>query len=292
MPLKIYFYKMFFMAKTEAPKINFSERLLPAILVVMVGLSVAVGALWQKVENLKGQALGTTTASNQPQASTAPKVDISQIKALWDKNVIKFGKADNKVLFVEILDPSCPYCHIAGGLDAELNKTAGFALVSDGGTYDAPVPQMEKMVKNGQASMVIDYYPGHGYGEMAMKAMYCAYEKGDKEFWAVHDLLLSEKGYQIENGVNASNQPVTGVIVKNDKTKSGDLASFLKSAIDPSFMKSCLDSGKYDQRLADDMAVAGTLNVSGTPGFFVNDSSFPGAYSWTDMKPVVDAATK
>lgn len=286
------FYRMIFMAKSEAPRMGLAERLLPAILVVMVGLAVLVGALWQKVENLKGQALGATTASIQPQASTQPKVDISQIKALWDKNVIKFGKADNKVLFVEVLDPSCPYCHIAGGLDAPLNKAANFALVSDGGTYVAPVTEMEKLVKAGTASMVIDYYPGHGNGEMAMKALYCAYEKGDNTFWAVHDLLMSDKGYQIENGVDSKNQPITGIIVKNDKTKSGDLANFLKSAIDPTSLKSCLDSGKYDQRLADDMTIASSLNVAGTPGFFVNDNSFPGAYSWNDMKPVVDAALK
>lgn len=277
------------MAKIEIAKANLADKLLPAILVVMVGLSIGVGALWMKVENLKsGQALGATAGTAQASTAPAPKVDIATVKDLWNKNLLTFGKADAKVLFVEVLDPSCPYCHIAGGYDAPLNKGAGFALVSDGGTYVAPVPEMEKLVKDGKASMSIIYYPGHGDGEMAMKALYCANEKG--KFWEAHALLMSDKGYQIENGVDASNQPITGVIVKNDKTKSGALATFLKSAVDSTFMKSCLDSGKYDQRLADDMTIAKSLNIAGTPGFFVNDSSFPGAYSWNDMKPIVDKA--
>lgn len=276
------------MAKLEITKSGLGEKLLPAILIVLVGLSIGVGALWQKVENLnKGtQALGTT--ATQPQATTQPKIDIGQIKDLFNKDLIKLGGDDKKVVFVEVGDPSCPYCHIAGGRNAELNKGAGFALTADGGSYVAPVPEMEKLVKDGKASFIYIYYPGHGNGEMAMKALYCANEKG--KFWEANDILMSEKGYEIQNGVDIKNQPITGLIVKNDKTKSKELANFLKAAVDPAFMKECLDSGKYDGRLGEDMTVARGLNISGTPGFFVNDNSFPGAYSWNDMKSIVDSA--
>jgi protein-disulfide isomerase len=72
------------------------------------------------------------------------------------------------------------------------------------------------------------------------------------------------------------------------------LATFLKSAVDLNFMKSCLDSGKYDQRLATDMAIAEPLfpPKGGTPNFFVNNVNFGGAVSWTDMQSTVDAALK
>ncbi len=276
------------MAKLEVTKSGLAEKLLPAILVVLVALSIGVGALWQKVENIgKGsQALGAATT--QPQATTQPKIDIAQIKDLFSKDLIKLGGDDKKVTFVEVGDPSCPYCHIAGGRNGELNKSAGFALTADGGTYIAPVPEMEKLVKDGKASFIYIYYPGHGNGEMAMKALYCANEKG--KFWETNDILMSQKGYEIQNGVDVKNQPITGIIVKNDKTKSKELANFLKEAVDPTFMKECLDSGKYDGRLAADMTIASSLNISGTPGFFVNDNTFPGAYSWNDMKSIVDSA--
>ena len=55
-------------------------------------------------------------------------------------------------------------------------------------------------------------------------------------------------------------------------------------------MKSCLDSGKYDAQLSTDSSTAASLGVQGTPGFFVNDNNYAGAYSYSDMEPVVKSA--
>jgi protein-disulfide isomerase len=79
--------------------------------------------------------------------------------------------------------------------------------------------------------------------------------------------------------------------IKNDKAQSGKLVDFLKSANVPD-LKACLDSGKYDDRLASDMALGTSLGVSGTPGFFVNETNFAGAYSYKDMESVVTSALK
>lgn len=264
------------------------ERFVPVLILACVALAFLVGVLWQKVaylETARVQGVGTTAA----QQTAPPTVDISIIKGLFQKDLIKFGDDNRKVLFVEMADPSCPYCHIAAGMDSPLNNLQPqFKLVKDGGTYLAPVPEMKKLVDEGKASFVYIYYPGHGNGEMGAKALYCAQEQG--KFWQVHDVLMGDKGYEIMNGTDVSNNPTKGPIVKNDKTKSGDLAQFLSSAIDPAFMKSCLDSGKYDNRLADDMVVAKSLNIQGTPGFYVNNTSYPGAYSYNDMKASVDSA--
>jgi len=252
------------------------ERLVPALLVITVGLAFMVGVLWQKVENLgKG---GTTTAATAQQPAAQPKVELSQIKDLFGKDLIKFGNSDSKVLFVEASDPSCPYCHVAAGLNPTLNTQVGtqFTLVKDGGTYVAPVPEMKKLVDEGKAAFVWLYYNGHGNGELASKALYCAYEKG--KFWEAHDLLMTSAGYDLLNNT-----------VKNDKAQSGKLADFLKSA-NVEGLKACLDSGKYDDRLASDMALGSALGVSGTPGFFVNDTNFAGAYSYKDMESIVTSA--
>ena len=235
-------------------------------------------------------AAGAAAAAAPAAAGTATAVSLDTIKGLFSGKYISFGDANRKVLFVEVADPSCPYCHVAGGEDGALNKAMGaqFTLTADGGTYDAPVPEMKKLVDAGKASFVYIYSPGHGNGEMGARALYCAQEKG--KFWQVHDLMMSEKGYEIQNGTDASQQPTTGPIVKNDKTKAGDLANFLKDAIDPNFMKDCLSNGKYDSRLTSDTAEATALGIQGTPGFFVNTTNYAGAYSWTDMKSTVDAA--
>lgn len=281
------------MPKTESSgksKFDFKQLFIPLLVIVAIGLAFFSGTLWQKVQNLeKGSATdkGTTTQGTTQQ----PTVSLDTIKGLFDKDLIKLGDAKSKLIFVEISDPSCPYCHIAGGYDPQLAKAVGsrFQYASDGGSYVPPVTEIEKLVKDGKASFVYIYYPGHGNGEMAMKALYCANEKG--KFWEVNKLLMSEAGYAIENGADAAGK-AAAVTVGNDKTKSADLANFLKSAIDPEFMKSCLDSGKYDSRLQSDQDVATTLGIQGTPDFFINATNFPGAYSYTDMKSAVDAALK
>lgn len=272
------------MAKSKDGSLNnIFEKLVPVLLLVTIVLAFFVGTLWQKVQNLeKGTVSGTNTTTTQQAAQQAtPTIDINTIKGLFSKDLIKIGDANRKILFVEVGDPSCPYCHIAGGHDPELNNQVGsqFKMVADGGTYIAPVPEMKKLVDEGKASFAYIYFPGHGNGEMAMKALYCANEKG--KFWEAHDLLMSDAGYQLQN-----------TDVKNDKSQSGKVADFLKTAVDPTFLKGCLDSGKYDQRLQDETALARSLGVQGTPGFFVNETNYPGAYSYKDMQATVDSALK
>jgi len=221
---------------------------------------------------------GTTTTTAAPTATT---VTIDQIKGLYGADYLKFGDSSRKVLFVEFSDPSCPYCHIAGGKDPELSKSAGasFQYDTDGGSYVPPVREMKKLVDSGQASFLWIYDNGHGSGEMGTLAQYCANEKG--KFWEVHDLLMSNAGYNLLNNT-----------VKNDRAQSGTLADYLNSAVDKATMKSCLDSGKYNDRIASDVTIAKKFGVTGTPGFFVNAISYAGAYSYTDMKATVETALK
>ena len=268
------------MKEKYASKTSIFERLAPVLVILSIGLAFMVGVLWQKVSNLEKGGVATKTGDTQAQPA-APTVNIDTVKGVFDKDVIKFGDAGRKVLFVEILDPSCPYCHVAGGDDPEIGLEMGdrFRYKSAGGTYEPPVTEMRKLVDSGKASIAFIYYPGHGNGEMAMKALYCADEKG--KFWEAHKLLMSKAGYDLQNNT-----------VKNDKAQSGKVADFLKGVVDASFIKSCLDSGKYDARLASDQSLAVGLGVQGTPGFFVNANSFPGAYSWTDIKSAVDSALK
>lgn len=235
---------------------------------------------------IKAKSNTTNTQPNQPTVTTntnptipaQKEVTLAQVKDAFGKSLLKFGDTNQKVVFVEVADPSCPYCQIAAGKNFDLNKQAGsqFTLVSDGGTYVAPVPEMTKLVKAGKAAFAYIYYPGHGNGEMGTKALYCAYE--NNKFWEVNDLLNSSQGYDLLNNK-----------VKNDKSKSGDLADFLSSAIDPSTMKQCLDSGKYDKQLQADMALASSLGVNGTPGFFVNATKYAGAYSYKEMESTVNS---
>ncbi|MEK7092073.1 MAG: thioredoxin domain-containing protein, partial [Patescibacteria group bacterium] len=132
----------------------------------------------------------------------------------------------------------------------------------------------KKLVDEGKAAFVWIYTNGHGSGEMGTKAMYCAHEKG--QFWPVHDKLMTNDGYNLLNNT-----------VKNDKTKSADIATFLSDATDRDDLQKCLESGKYDAKIQEDTATAASIGVNGTPGFYINATNFAGAYSWTDMKSAV-----
>lgn len=224
-----------------------------------------------KTENVQAPAV-----PQQPQQPQQPVITMDIVKNAFTKSQIKFGDINKKLIAIEISDPSCPYCHAAAGKNPALNKQMGsqFTLVADGGTYVAPVAEIEKLVNSGKASFAWIYYPGHGAGEMGTKAMYCAFEKN--KFWEVHGMIMNEKSYDLLNNT-----------VKNDKTKSGEIADFLAPVFDPVVMKACLDSGKYDDRLKEDMAIATTLGVRGTPGFYLNTTNYPGAVSFTTMEQTV-----
>src|SRR4030042_7049487 len=111
------------------------EKLAPILVILSVGLAFMVGVLWQKVANLeKGGVASTGTTTTTTQQAANPTVSLDTIKGVFDKDVIKFGDANRKLLFVEVVDPSCPYCHVAGGDNPELAVEVGdqFKYESDG----------------------------------------------------------------------------------------------------------------------------------------------------------------
>jgi protein-disulfide isomerase len=271
------------MTENKKTTVEVSQSALIFVGLVVVAMMGFGGYLFGKVSSLEktAKAVPTGTTTQAAQQPAAPTVTMEMIKSLFDGKNITFGDKNKKLVFVEISDPSCPYCHVAAGKNGALNKQIGtqFVLKADGGTYLAPVTEMKKLVDAGKASFVWFYANGHGSGEMGAKAFYCAQEKG--KFWEVHDLLMSAEGYTLMN-----------TTVKNDKAQSGAVADFLKKAVDSGFMKSCLDSGKYDAQLTADMATAQQFGFNGTPSFFINTKNFAGAYSFTDMQATVDAALK
>jgi protein-disulfide isomerase len=274
--------------KFTIPSFLLNKNYSVILYVLLLIAAFLLGSLTTKVSYLEknGKPADTAAAGNQQQQQAAqpaaPKIELSTIKAVFNnKNVIKFGDANRKLLFVEVADPSCPFCQAAAGKNPELSKQMGaqFTLESDGGTYISPVQEMRKLVEAGQASFAYIYQNGHGAGEMAMKAMYCANEQG--KFWEAHDKLNTNDGYNLINND-----------VKNDKTASGKMSDFLADVLDGGALKSCLDGGKYDSYLSNDQKLASSLGANGTPGFFINTTNFAGAYSWKDMKSAADAALK
>jgi protein-disulfide isomerase len=257
------------------------------LVVLLIVTSFLLGVLITKNQYLeKEKAAGLVAAklaqqqtqAQTPQPPAPTKIDLTTLKKIFgNKDVIKFGDANNKNLIVEVADPSCPYCHVAAGLNPELNAQMGpqFTLVANGGTYIAPVPEIKKLLDSGQASFAYIYFPGHGNGEIAMQALYCANEQG--KFWEAHNKLMTNEGYNLINND-----------VQNSKANIGKIVDFLANTLDSQTLSSCLESGKYFSYLASDQQLATDVGADrGTPNFFVNEANFTGAYSWSDMKSAV-----
>lgn len=259
-------------------KSNFNQTV---IIIALVLAGFYLGFVFPNKKDSSKKDTDTKTAQEVDTGgeTAQPKVGIETVKTAFNDSVIKFGDDSKKVVFVEVSDPSCPYCQIAAGYNSELNNSAGdrFKMVEDGGTYVAPGKEIKKLVDSGDAAFAMIYKNGHGAGEVAMKALYCAYDA--EKFWEVKALLFSSEGYDLINNT-----------VKNDMTKAGVMADFLAPAVDKATMLSCLEGGKYNGQLGKDSSIATKLGVSGTPGFFVNDTQYSGAYSFSEMKLVVDYA--
>ena len=210
----------------------------------------------------------------------APKpVEIAKVNDLFaDKTNIILGNPDAPIKFVEFSDTSCPFCHVAAGVNPELSKqmNPSFVSVEDGGTYVPPVLEIKKLVEQGKAALAWIYTPGHGNGELGTLALYCANDQG--KFWEAHDKLMSNEGYALVNEK-----------VKNDRTKFADVATFLKGDLDSKKLQNCLESNKYEGRIAGDPQIASSFGYGATPTFFINDKVVEGAASWTtSFKSIVD----
>lgn len=247
-----------------------------AMVIMLIVGAYFLGVYKTKTEFLE-KGVGTAAAPTTQQQPAAPtSIDLSVIKSKFDGKHITFGDKDAKMIITEVSDPSCPFCHIAGGLHPELNNSSPqFKLVADGGTYVAPVPEIKKLVQDGKASFIFLYSNGHGNGEVATQAMYCAHEQG--KFWEAHDKMMTKAGYDLINDV-----------VKNDLAKSSELVKLIGNAVDGKKLQACLDSKKYAGQTADDMSVVqGLTGGSGTPTFFVNEKIVEGAQPWSSIESLL-----
>ncbi len=231
--------------------------------------------LYYKIENINQNVKGIQ-AKIEPQQVPPKEVKIDDVKKLFADGFIHFGNKNNKLLIVEVSDPSCPFCHIAGGKNPELAKESNrFQYVSDGGSYLPPLPEIKKLIDSGKASFAFLYSNGHGNGQIATEALYCAYEK--EKFWEVHDKLMTNEGYKIINEQ-----------VANDRSKASLIAQFLSDVIDQNFLVECLNSKKYEKNLTRDQQISPNLGFQGTPHFLINTKMFQGAYSYNDMKSEIE----
>jgi len=222
--------------------------------------SILIAALLVAGSVIYSKGLGVSN-SNKTGTGAVDNSDAFEVL----KNDVVLGEANAPVTIFLYSDPSCPFCAAADGG----NKEVMDYLKSGMPTWTPPIPGIvENYVNSGKVRLVYRYYPGHGTGEEAMKILYCVNEQG--KFWELNTAI-------------ANNQSVVA-----DAAKVKELASGVGA--DVSEIDSCLQSGKYNERLAADTALGTKAGVNGTPAFFINKVLISGAQPFSELKKVIDTA--
>ncbi|MDQ7814930.1 MAG: DsbA family protein [Patescibacteria group bacterium] len=111
----------------------------------------------------------------------------------------------------------------------------------------------------------------HPNAQKAAEASECAAELGgNKAFWSMHDKMFTAEGLSEDGFVQMAAD------IGLDKTK----------------FKSCLDSDKYEDKVAQDQNEGASAGVQGTPATFVNGQLVSGAQPFANFKTMIDAALK
>ena len=156
------------------------------------------------------------------------------------------------------------------------------------GAREAPVTIVEfsdfqcPFCKNGTETVrqVLEKYPGkvklvfrdfpipnlHPAAPKAHEAARCAADQG--KFWEYHDLLFE----------------------KSPRQAPEDLKQYAKDLkLDPSPFGQCLDSGKYQAAVNQDVEEGARLGVTATPTFFINGRQLVGAQPVTAFQKLIDS---
>jgi len=185
----------------------------------------------------------TPAPAPTPQPVQVTKVDKGELTAFYD-NTFSEGNQGAKVSIIEFSDVECPFCQ----------------RQTNNGTLD------QVMVKYGDdVNVVFAHFPLsiHSYAEKANESLECAAELGGEDAFFAYKKALFAKG----------GQPTMDVI-KAVSTEQG---------LDVTKMEECVTSGKYAQKVADEMNFGRKLGVTGTPGNIVMNNetgefvSVPGA---------------
>ncbi|HLE49460.1 MAG TPA: DsbA family protein [Patescibacteria group bacterium] len=209
-----------------------------------------------QVEGIQVEAKGNDTNPTQPSQPSAVAPELKgEIKLTTDDHVN--GEKDARIFLFEYSDMECPYCK-------RFHPTAQKIVDS----YKGDVAWVYRHLP----------LPFHANAAKEAEASECANELGgNTAFWKFVNVLFTK-----------TNSGGTGIALS-------DLPDLAKEAgVNESKFTSCLESGKYADRVKSDADTAASLGVNGTPGNILLDTKtgktklMPGAYPYEDFKKAID----
>lgn len=230
---------------------------------------VVIGAIFM-VMNDGNSTQTVVTQQNNPLADTV-EVDFKQVIA---EEVPTIGSDKATVTILEFADFSCPYCAAASGAN---DQYVQYMQQNQPG-WQAPVSSIiEQYVESGDVRIASFYSMGHSGGHAAQVAGWCLNEQSSELFWE-----FSKKAY-------------ANIADVEDDAKMRTLALTVKG-VDSNKLDTCLNSGKFEERFAEEQSLGASLGMSGTPGFVVGrtDGSgeaviVRGAYPFQTFQEIIES---
>jgi len=204
------------------------------------GSTVTVDTIEQAFDSYVQKQQNKQVQDQQKAQDDQDKVD--QAKAVNVKKVTAddhmFGNKDAKVTLVEYSDFECPYCKVFDGIANQ--------LVND---------------YNGQVNWVYRHYPLSFHDPMATmeaETSECVADAGGNDkFWA----YVAEVYAKTKSGGKGLSEDEVYAIVQD-------------IGVNVSTVKSCVQSGKFADKVKQDIAEGETAGVTGTPGnIFINNQT-------------------
>jgi protein-disulfide isomerase len=169
------------------------------------------------------------------------------------------GDKNAPITLIEFSDYECPFC--------KRHFTQTFPQIK------------EKYIDTGKVKYIFRDYPLPFHDPMATQqamAAECVREQGgDKSYFAYHDSLFENT---TSNGQGM------------EKSKLYELAE--DAGVNKATFTECLDSEKYKDEVAKDIADGQKAGVNGTPAFLVNGQLISGAQSFAAFEQVIEEELK
>lgn len=191
-----------------------------------------LGSLTNQLSSSKNTVLGTTAVA--PSAPSVPTAVPAKAKAVTDADHVK-GNKNAKITLLEYSDFECPFCKTFHPTVTELMKTYGDKI-----------------------RLVYRHFPlsFHANAQKEAEASECIAELGGQDaFWKYVDTIF-ERTTSNGNGFALD--------------KLGPLAAEL--GVNQAQFQQCLDSGKYEKLVKEQIADGTATGVSGTPSTFIINS--------------------
>ncbi len=199
----------------------------------------------------------TTIAKGETGPKTAPAAPAPDANKIYDipvpKDAPTKGGAKAKVVIQEFSDFQCPFCSRVNPTVAQVVKEYGDKVQFVWRDYPLPFHK--------------DAQPA----AQAAREVYA--QKGNKAFWAYHDLLFANQKTLSRENLEKFAEQVGGINMKA--------------------FKAALDSGKHKAAVEADMAAVTKAGARiGTPSFFINGKLVQGAQPFAAFKVAIDDALK